>query len=187
MDSSLFFLAVLPNEGVSAFCTCLKKSLCRRFGVCHALRSPPHITLVMPFRAGEEDLAELTSRLRSLSLQHIPFHLLIEGYDHFGDRVIFAQVMPSLPLVVLRDAVWQTLPEAIARQVTTRSAGFHPHLTLAHRDLTPELFQEAWSYVTSMPCEYDTQIDAVCLLVHEKKRWRVRERFPFSAEINPAD
>jgi 2'-5' RNA ligase len=187
MDPSLFFLAVLPNEQVSVFCTGLKNILCQRFGVCHALKSPPHITLVMPFRAGEEDLAVLASRLRSVSIQHFPFHLQFQGYDHFGDRVIFAQAMPSEPLSVLRDAVLHALPEALARQVTTRSSGFHPHLTLAHRDLSPEQFQEVWSYLTSIPLEHESRIDAVCLLVHEQKRWHVVERFPFAAEINPAD
>jgi 2'-5' RNA ligase len=187
MDPSLFFLAVLPDERVSAFSTELKNTLCQRFGVCHALKSPPHITLVMPFRAGEEDLALLTSRLRSISVQHHPLHLQFQGYGHFGDQVVFMQVMPSGPLTVLRDALLQTLPEAIARQVITRNPHFHPHLTLAHRDLTPDRFPEVWSYVSSIPCQHESRIDAVCLLVHEQKRWRVRERFPFAAFINPGD
>ena len=47
---SRFFIAILPPETIQREITDFKEEIARDFKSSHALKSPPHITLLMPFR-----------------------------------------------------------------------------------------------------------------------------------------
>lgn len=49
-----YFLAIVPDEAICDEVTILKEQLRDSFGLKYALRSPPHITLKMPFVHNEK-------------------------------------------------------------------------------------------------------------------------------------
>jgi len=55
----LFFVALLPPEDLQREISAFKKHIANTWGACHALKSPPHITLQPPFDWPENELASL--------------------------------------------------------------------------------------------------------------------------------
>ena len=60
---------------------------------------------------------------------------------------------------------------------------FHPHMTIAYRDLTPEMFSKAWEEYASKSFTADFEIDAFYLLQHDTKKWNVIATKNLSQEI----
>ena len=50
MAEGLYFIGILPPEDIKKKITDIKHVVARKFGSKHALNSPPHITLRMPFK-----------------------------------------------------------------------------------------------------------------------------------------
>jgi len=54
-DWYLYFFAVVPPEEIQSSVTDIKQDFKERFNASHALKSPPHITLIPPFKYDLED------------------------------------------------------------------------------------------------------------------------------------
>jgi 2'-5' RNA ligase len=50
---------------------------------------------------------------------------------------------------------------------------FHPHVTIATRDLYKKAFQEAWEIFSPKEYNAEWKIDSISLLRHNKKNWDV--------------
>ncbi|MFQ5448773.1 MAG: 2'-5' RNA ligase family protein, partial [Saprospiraceae bacterium] len=85
----LFFIALLPDEEIRREYTPYKNDCARKFGTSHALKSPPHITLVPPFRWREEQLEALKDTLDLFALGQEPFEVQLRHFNCFKPRVIY--------------------------------------------------------------------------------------------------
>lgn len=97
----------------------LREQFRDRFGSGHALKTPPHLTLVPRFHVAEK--------------------------------------CPDISSV---------LP-----------VPFHPHITLAHRDLDPATFRTAWPRYCNRPLSAAFLSEAIKLFARDGKAWRTEDRF----------
>ena len=88
----LYFIALVPDEPVFTEVMNLKTEIKERFGSKAALRSPPHITLHMPFQWQEEKEAMLISSLNSVGSQSKEFNIDLRGFGSFPPRVIYIHI-----------------------------------------------------------------------------------------------
>ena len=63
--------------------------------------------------------------------------------------------------------------ENISNEVDKSDIGFNPHMTIAYRDLSPELFQQAWHEYKHKKFEAEFEVDAFYLLQHDSKKWNI--------------
>jgi 2'-5' RNA ligase len=150
-----------------------------RFGAGHALKSPAHITLQMPFRWPEQAEEQVIDLLDTFRAGKAPFPITLSGFDCFPPRVIFLRILDHTPIAELASALKRDLKEKLgfsSRQVHQK---FHPHLTIATRDLTEAAFQRAWPEYRERPFSASFPGHSLSLLKHNGKHWEVYRTFAF--------
>ena len=137
-----------------------------------ALRSPAHITLVPPFWMIDNLESKLEDAIGQFSQHQVPFEINLENFAAFKPRVIYADVLSTPHLQTLHDQLHEYL---IARDIFPVKKGdsFHPHVTIATRDLHKKAFYEAWETFKNKNYEGLCTITGVSLLKHNKKNWDV--------------
>ena len=182
----LYFIAVLPPIDLREKVRNLKLEMQRRFQAGHALKSPAHITLQMPFRLEEKREAELYRVLDNFAGQQPVFSVQIRGFDCFPPRVIFLRVVDHHPFVALQKALKTVL---IENEMIPRPSGdhrFHPHMTIATRDLDKSAFEEAWPEFKVRPFNAGFTVRSLCLLKHNGSYWDIYRQAGFSPDRHSA-
>ncbi len=178
MRDPLFFIAILPGEEIQREVTGFKQECARRFKASHSLKSPPHLTLIPPFPWPQSKLGELGKALKDFTLNKTQFDIELKNFSSFPPRVIFVDVVENQPLKDLQLALFHHLKKTIGLE-DERGNRFHPHMTIAHRDLKSRVYPDAWAYFSKMEYQRTFQADGISLLEHLKGRWEVREHYFF--------
>jgi 2'-5' RNA ligase len=121
-----------------------KNYMRRTFGCDVASKSPSHVTLIAPFFMSDGKSRELVERLEEFESSVNEVSLTMDGYGHFENRVIFVDVHQSDSLTALQEQLEAYLKNNGFPFIKEAKKPFHPHVTIATRDLTPEHFDAAW-------------------------------------------
>lgn len=177
----LYLIALVPGPRLRAEVRSLKLEMQRRFGAAHALKSPAHITLQMPFQRQATEVAGLLEALEDFSRKEAPLQVRLSGFDCFAPRVLFIRVLDHGPLIGLQER----LQKALARDPGFASghgpAPFHPHMTIATRDLGEPGFYRAWEAFRERAFTASFRADHLSLLRHTGSQWGFFREFPFRA------
>ena len=144
MPARKYFIAiVIPSPFLEKIET-VKDELFREHHLKGALRSPAHITLHRPFEWKEEKETQLIDALKSF-IHTSSFEIKMEGFECFEPRVIYVNVLQNDTL----DLLQRKLTALAKRQLqlfnqAEDERGFHPHVTVAFRDLKKPKFYELW-------------------------------------------
>ncbi|MCQ0110111.1 2'-5' RNA ligase [Zhouia amylolytica] len=182
-EQSLYYIAVVPPENEANQVKSIKEELKCRYGIQHALKSPAHITLQMPFRRSSTDENLMINTLKAFAAKRLSFNVSLNGFNHFSNRVIFISVEDHQPLITLHNVLKNTLIASLSFTEKETSGPFHPHVTIAHRDLTPEVFNAIWTTYKAKDFAITFRIDSLCLLKHNGKNWDIFKSFPFKSDI----
>ncbi|WP_185154016.1 2'-5' RNA ligase family protein [Fulvivirga sp. M361] len=174
----LYFIAIIPPAPVFTYAQELKTYFADVYNSRAALRSPPHITLHMPFRYKQEKEKKLIHALETLSSDIQPFDVKINGFGAFPPKVIYLDVVREDALVHLQHSVGQMMKQTLnIHNVNYKDQVFHPHLTVAFRDLRKPRFLEAWEEFRSKVYKEVFTAESFSLLKHNGKDWDVFQRF----------
>lgn len=165
---NLYFIALIPPEEVREEIRHLKEEIRERFGAEHALKLPAHITLIPPFKLEKERELQLLQSLEVFAATKKPFHLWLSGFGNFPPRVLYVDVkendmINNLHLDLRKNL--STFPEI------TYEKEFHPHVTLATRDLEESLFPAAKKFLATKDYETRFEVDSITLLKHKDREW----------------
>ncbi len=172
-----YFIAIVPPEAIQQEIQNIKQFIFETHGTKGALRSPAHITLHMPFNWEEEKEDTLISTLKDFR-QFPEFEITLNNFNYFEPRVIFIVVEKNPILFQFQVQLTKYIKEQlhIFNQYEDKR-GFHPHITIAFRDLKKPTFYKVWE-------EYKTQIfskkfsfTGFSLLKFKGKIWEVCENF----------
>ena len=179
-SENLYYVAVGLPEPWQSEATAIKQSLAELFGCKAALRSPAHITLQMPFHKKIEKESEICDKLSEFCNQCSPFSLELNGYGNFDTRVIYIDVSENQALRNLQSGLSFHLQKGLhLNQSTYRNQGFHPHVTLAFRDLKKGHFKSVWEEVNKREFHAKMEISQISLLKHLGSHWEILKSFPF--------
>jgi 2'-5' RNA ligase len=173
-----YFLAIVPPSPVYEEALNQKEYLKDQYQSRASLNSPPHITLHMPFRWKAEKELMLIKKLEDFAGGFSPFRILLNNYDVFAPRVIFINVVKSPEL----DKLYLELKRFCKRELNLFNADykeqpFHPHITLAFRDLKKPHFERAWEEFSQREYSKSFIVGKVTLLKHNGKIWEVFKDF----------
>lgn len=182
-DHSLYFIALLPQEPTYSKVIGLKEEIRARYESKAALRSPPHITLHMPFKWKPHKESILFTTLEQIASNHSSFSLEFKNFGCFEPRVIYVGVKESADLTNLQSQVakrvasdWHIYPQPGSRP-------FQPHMTIGFRDLKKPRFYKAWEEFASREFNGSSVFNHLCLLKHNGKSWDVYKEIPFSSNL----
>lgn len=175
---ALYFIALVLPPPLDEEVSRLKEYFRDRYNSKAALRSPPHITLHMPFKWKEKREPELIRALEKFSLGRHPVTVELKNFGCFPPRVIFIDVVKTSELEQLqKDLVKFCRSELNLTHANWRDNPFNPHVTLAFRDLRKDRFAEAWKEFHGREFGATVLINAITLLKHNGQQWQGVEAF----------
>lgn len=180
MPVQKYFIAIVIPKPFQSDIMAFKQLIADKYNSKAALRSPAHITLHMPFEWKEEKENILIETLQQFSFKE-DFVIELQNFSCFASRVIFVDVLKSELLTKLQsDLVIYMKRNLRLFNQADDMRGFHPHVTIAFRDLRKEKFHEAFTYFKTK--NYNTSFKATnfCLLKHTGKEWKAHKEFPLS-------
>jgi 2'-5' RNA ligase len=180
MSAKMYFLAILTPQEVNAKVLEWKYYMREHFGCVVAMRSPAHITLIPPFWMNEELTASLESDAHSFSEQQISFKIELENFDAFRPKVIFLHVKPTEHLDKLRSELESHLLSQEKYPIKRETRPFHPHITIANRDLLRKDFAEAFGHFRKIAYRQSFMANEIVLLKHMGGEWESIQRFCFT-------
>lgn len=179
--SARYFIAIVPPEPSYTETLDTKLYFRTMYNSKAALNSPPHITLHMPFfwKEKKEDL--LKEKLNAFAGEASPFQIDLSGFGSFPPRVIFIKVATNPYLFALQSALQQFCKRELQLfNSDYKDMPFHPHLTVAFRDLKKEKFKEAWAEFENKSFDHSFPCSTFTLLKHDGKVWNTFQHFLLS-------
>ena len=183
METSRFFLALIPPEPVYTTVQKLKEHMRNRYGSKGSLKSPPHITLHMPFDWPEKKTGKLIDGIQKLAMGWPAAQITLNGFGHFDDRVLFIKVELSEQLIKLQQSIRTAFrTDFHLLNDRYRDQPFHPHMTVGFRDLKPAAFREAWQELGEKEFRADFPASELTLLKHTNGMWTAFQNFPLHTD-----
>lgn len=182
MSHPLYFVAIVPPDEIRSQIRAYQEMAAQRFDTHSALRSPPHITLIPPFRLADTQLAELSHYLQDFAAVSRPFSIRLSDFAAFPPRVIYVDVLPNAELKSLQQRLEKELQQRFGISAGIRKHPFTPHLTVAFKDLRRSEFPKAWAHFSSLSYQSAFKMDGITLLRHDGRQWQILSCFP-SAQV----
>jgi 2'-5' RNA ligase len=168
----MYYVAIVCPKHIDEKVVQLKEWMRKQFGCMVALKSPGHITLIPPFWMNEAREEELTATLQQLN--NIETATVgLNGFSHFSDRVLFIQVNDNEHLTNLKNKTEEHFLKQFSGIIKKDERPFHPHVTIANRDIKPSAFLKAWEHFSKEDFNEMFVADSVSLLKLINGRWEM--------------
>jgi len=172
MTESLYFLAIIPPIEVGQEIWAYKELVFEKFNSKASLNSPAHITLHMPFKWKAKKEEILIDKLSKFNFDEFPVFIQLNGFDFFPPRVIFINVEDNARLNHLQSELSRYIKKELnIFNADYKNRPFHPHVTVAFRDLKKSVFLEAETFFSKERYQTKFKINQICLLKHNGKKW----------------
>ncbi len=171
-----YFLAIVPDESLLAEAENLKLKLREKFGIKYALRSPAHVTVKMPFSYNEAKEGKLVEKLKSFLAGVDPFEIEVNGVDNFRNRVVFWNVEANERLNAFQQALKIYCKRELNLVDELSDRNFHPHMTIAFKDIKPKQFDEVYEFVKGIPIHAMIDIRELTILKRLDSRWVIYKK-----------
>jgi 2'-5' RNA ligase len=171
-----YFIALVLEGDLLERAEALKQELFEKHGLKGALRSPAHITLHRPFEWKEEKENILIETMKSFNFGKT-FSLQLNDFACFEPRVLYIDIKKNETLFELHDQLSAHARTKLGLLNESEDMrGFHPHITIAFRDLKKPLFYELWQQFQPDKFSGTMEVKQFSLLKLEK-RWEVLHNF----------
>jgi 2'-5' RNA ligase len=176
--TKLYFIALIPPSPIYEEALEKKNYFKEHYNSKASLNSPPHITLHMPFRWKEKKEADLVTSVGRFTQSFDPIKVCLDNFSAFAPRVIFINVVKSEALDHLQKSIQRFFKKELNLfNALYKEQPFHPHLTLAFRDLKKPNFKKAWEEFEKKEYKAEFIADRIALLKHNGKIWEVFKEF----------
>lgn len=178
-----YFLAIVIPSPLFEKIEAVKQDLFLQHNLKGALRSPAHITLHRPFVWQEEKENVLIGKLQSFKFE-LEFNIYLENFSFFEPRVIYVDVLSNPQLDLLHNQLKNFAKKELRLfNEADDLRGFHPHITVASRDLKKQKFYELKSQFENEQLIGSFVYRSFCLLKLDKK-WEVLSTFTPKTPLN---
>ncbi len=168
-----YFIAWIPSDEVVKEVTALKHELFDQFGLKYALKSPPHVTLKMPFSWNEAKEDVLIQKISQFLKDKPSFPLTLNGFGKFGKRVIFISVQHHDQLMDLQKSLVNFCKIDLKLIKELSDSNYHPHMTVAFKDVKEKNFSIYWDYFRDKTYFRNQTLSSLSLLKRVDGKWKV--------------
>jgi 2'-5' RNA ligase len=168
----MYFIAVVLPAALNEMVWQEKQRMKELYGCKVGLKSPAHITIVPPFWMEEDKEEQLKQDMTSISTSVSPFQLMTNNYSAFKPRTIFVAVRDSQELNQLKKTSDNHFRKT-DHLIKIENRPFHPHITIATRDLHKKAFAEAWPHYEKKKFIEEFVVKGLSLLKHNGRHWDV--------------
>ena len=173
------FVGVLLPEALTQRLQGCRDYMNQEYGCRSGFGTPIHVTLVPPFQLPAPcTTADMAAALAQMVAEKKwqPFNAKIEGFDAFGDRTLFAKVLPSTVWTAFRAAVYSTVSAISPGSLRRDTRPFQPHITVANRDIPAGASVEALESLNQLELKTTFPVDNITIFERRDKRWIVAKQ-----------
>lgn len=172
-------MALVPPAEILQKAQNLKYEIRDEFGIKYALKSPPHVTLKMPFNYNEAKEDVLAQKLEHFLKDQKPFTVRIKGVGTFGNRVIFLGIDHSDELKGLQSSLKTFCKRELNLVDELSDRNYHPHMTVAFKDLKPRQFDAVLDLAKSKSFETEFLATDLMILKRINQSWVLYKKVSF--------
>ncbi|WP_353930256.1 2'-5' RNA ligase family protein [Okeanomitos corallinicola TIOX110] len=173
-----FFIAILPPQHIQDYANDIKQYFVDNYDSRGAQNSPPHITLQPPFIMADREISILETFLENFAKNQNYLPIELDGFAAFPPRVIYMNVIKNQALLTLQSNLVNDVEGKLGIVSKGRNNhSFHPHLTVARRDLKKSDFYTAWDKFKERQVYFEFVAENITLLLHDGKKWNVKSEF----------
>lgn len=166
----IYMFAIVPPEPIYSEIQDFKAHFANEYKARGALNKPAHITIIPPFEIPTNKENDLISFSKSACTNYSPFEILLDGFGEFHQDVIYSKPLANQELTKLQKDLSKSFASRFRRiNKTGASSGFHPHITIAYRDLSRAMFDLAWREFEHKLYRRRFMLDHICLMRHFTK------------------
>jgi len=169
----MYYVALICPEETDKKVNQFKIWMKQHFGCVIALKSPAHITLIPPFWLEQERETQLLKTLQLFSSDQGNIEIELEGFSHFGKSVLFLVVKDNPLLQDLQNQVMKYFQEPFNEVIKNNDRPFHPHITIATRDLKPGDLRKALEHFNNEKYFHSFQTKSISVLKLSPGKWNV--------------
>jgi 2'-5' RNA ligase len=174
-----YFIGIVLPTPIKDEVEQLKNHCSELYATKGALRSPPHITLHMPFLVKEQNENLVVKKLSSFCAAQKSFQIVLAGFGCFAPRVIFVGVSENKALQQFQKELVKFCRVAFNLfNADYKDQPFQPHVTIAFRDLRKPMFERAWEEFKHRNFNAEFTVCSIALLKYDGKCWNVFMEFP---------
>ncbi len=170
---SLYLTSILPPAYLSDEIDDIRKELSDRYQMFAALKPPVHITLYRPVDVSQNFELQLIKLLQPVSRAHSPFTVDLLNFNSFNIQTLYITAIKSPILHGLQKDVSAVFNKnKIDPKEVKGNTTFHPHVTVAYRDVPPEKFPFIWDELKNRKFKRSFSVNYFTLLKHDGKQWQ---------------
>jgi 2'-5' RNA ligase len=178
----MYFIAIVLPQNVNEKVLKYKQMMLEKYNCKVGLKSPAHITLVPPFWMEDEKEQQLIADINSLSQRLHPLPISTNNFSAFKPRTIFIAVSENEQLKEVKNSADEIFKNNSFYNIKIDSRHFHPHITIATRDLFKKSFYEIWPWFAEKKFSEEWTAEGISILKHNKKNWDVM----YTSQFNKA-
>ncbi|MGG7077028.1 2'-5' RNA ligase family protein [Clostridium sardiniense] len=170
-----YVIVCVVNGDVGEFNNNLRKEVFEKFNV-KSSKLPAHFTIKAPFEY-DNNIEELENLIEDFCSRYDSKQYIIDGYDHFDDRVIYMKVNMSNEGKMMHDDLIDRM-EKIDYIEFDKNDGRDKtfHITIASKKLRP-IYDDVWNYVKRYPCEFECLFDNISIYRWQNNTWELYRKF----------
>lgn len=151
-----------------------------RFGCKSALKSQAHLTLIAPFWLREDLEHTLKETTQQFQTKLLPFEIRLNNFDHFSNRVLFVHAEANEALARLQFETTEHFQRQFPAAIKSDNRPFHPHVTIANRDMSPSAFLKAWEHFSKEDYHATFTVSSISLLKLSPGKWNIIQEITFT-------
>jgi 2'-5' RNA ligase len=170
-ERKMYYVALLCPQEIDAQIDEYKDMMRNDYGCEVAAKSPAHITLITPFWMSDGKYKDLVEKLTDFESIITEVSLNMNGFNCFNKRVIFADVEVTDNLITLQEQLETYLKNTGFPFIRESKKPFHPHVTIATRDISEEQFDDAWPKFENLPYSASFSTNALHVMRLVDEQW----------------
>ena len=178
--ASMYFIAIVLPEHLDRIVLSHKQWMFDNYQCRVGLKSPAHLTLVPPFWLDESLEDGVRSDIDTICRRFAPFTITTNNFSAFKPRTIFIATEENEVLKNVKKAADSVFGDGQRYKIRIDRRPFHPHITIATRDMHKKIFFEAWPHFEEMIFRETWTAEGISLLRHNQKNWDVVYTSQFS-------
>jgi 2'-5' RNA ligase len=180
--TAMYFIAIVLPPELDTEIKKYKAWMLEQFGCKVGSKSPAHITLVPPYWMDISLETSLLSDLYILAKDVEPFTITTLNFSSFKQRTLFIDVFVTTALKDVKSTTDSFFKERPQYKIKEEKRPYHPHITIATRDLSKKDFYEAWEHFKDTQFNKVFTASGLSLLRHNGMAWDVILTTPFAAK-----
>lgn len=171
-ETHLYFVAIMLPPTLEKEIRSYQEEMAAKYHASRQLKIPVHVTLLPPFRNNSEEDVVTAFEDACFKVKK-PMGIMFNGFGEFRNKVLFVNVVQNEALSEMRKTIVSKISNYLSLELPEHYQSFHPHVTIANRDLTRRAFLKAWPVFKDRKFEARINEIEIALLKHVDGRWKI--------------